>query len=193
MISRRRFVASLGSAVAVPIVAQTQDTASAITQSMFGPMDESAYRPVQLPPKQTARVLTGEQRDALERELKCQCGCTLDVYTCRTTDFTCPVSPAMHRDVMALVDGGYDAAEIREAFMHGYGEQVLMAPVRAGFNWIGYLLPFAVLAGGAAFATMLARKWSHRRSLAAVASPSEPRDISVRDVERIDAAVRRDG
>jgi cytochrome c-type biogenesis protein CcmH len=159
---------------------------------MFGPMDGSAYRAVRLPPKQTARVLSGEQRDALERELKCQCGCTLDVYTCRTTDFTCPVSPAMHRDVLALVDGGYDAAEIREAFMRGYGEQVLMAPVRAGFNWIGYLLPFAVLAGGAAFATMLARKWSRRRSMVAAPSPSETRDISLRDAERIDAAVRRD-
>jgi cytochrome c-type biogenesis protein CcmH len=192
VISRRGFLASLGSAAAVPVVAQTQDSASTITQTMFGPMDEGAYRPVQLPPKQTARVLSGEDRDALERELKCQCGCTLDVYTCRTTDFTCPVSPAMHQDVVALVDGGYNAAEIREAFMRGYGEQVLMAPVRAGFNWVGYLLPFAVLAGGAAFVTMLARKWSHRRLAVAAASRSEPRDISLRDTERIDAAVRRD-
>ena len=26
---------------------------------------------------------------ALEKRLRCGCGCTLDVYTCRTTDFTC--------------------------------------------------------------------------------------------------------
>ena len=25
----------------------------------------------------------------VEKTLKCQCGCNLDVYTCRTTDFTC--------------------------------------------------------------------------------------------------------
>lgn len=188
MISRRRFLACVASGAAVPLVVQSQDTASGITQTMFGPMDEGAYRPVRLPPRQTASVLTAEQRDALERDLKCQCGCTLDVYTCRTTDFTCPVSPAMHRDVVALVDGGYDAAEIREAFMRGYGERVLMAPVRAGFNWIGYLLPFAVLAGGAAFATMLAKRWARARS----AAPVHPPSVTARDVERVDAMVRRE-
>jgi cytochrome c-type biogenesis protein CcmH/NrfF len=98
----------------------------------------------------------------------------------------------MHRDVVGLVAGGYDSAEIREAFMRGYGEQILMAPVRAGFNWVGYLLPFAVLAGGGAFATLLARKWSRRRLLTATSSTPEPREISPRDAERIDAAVRSD-
>ena len=65
--------------------------------------------------RQAARRTT--QRDALEHRIHCQCGCTLDVFTCRTTDFSCQVSPAMHRDVMALVDGGYSAQEIIDAFV----------------------------------------------------------------------------
>src|SRR2546426_1069442 len=31
---------------------------------------------------------------AIEKRLHCTCGCGLDVYTCRTTDFTCTPSPA---------------------------------------------------------------------------------------------------
>ena len=94
--------------------------------------------------------MTPMQRDALEHQIRCQCGCTLDVYTCRTTDFSCQVSPAMHRDIMALVEGGYSAQEILDAFVDTYGERALMAPKKEGFNWAGYLVPFGALAAGAA-------------------------------------------
>ena len=87
------------------------------TSNLFA-MDQGAARPVRLPPKANAvKQLTNTQRDELEHQLHCQCGCTLDVFTCRTTDFSCQVSPAMHRDVMALVDGGYSAQEIIDAFV----------------------------------------------------------------------------
>ena len=105
-------------------------------------MDQGAARPVRLPPKANAvKQLTNTQRDALEHQLHCQCGCTLDVFTCRTTDFSCQVSPAMHRDVMALVDGGYSAQEIIDAFVSTYGERVLMAPPRSGFNILAWVSP----------------------------------------------------
>ena len=71
-------------------------------------MDGDAYHPVTRPRKPDALPsMSDADRDALEHNLHCQCGCTLDVYTCRTTDFTCPVSPAMHQDVRRLVAGGY--------------------------------------------------------------------------------------
>ena len=79
-------------------------------------------------------MLTPTQRDDLEHHIRCQCGCTLDVYTCRTTDFSCQVSPAMHRDVMALVEGGYWAQEIIDAFVETYGERALMAPNKVGLQ-----------------------------------------------------------
>ena len=51
----------------------------------------------------------------------------------------------MHSDVMGLVAGGHSGAEILAAFKAVYGEKVLMAPVRSGFNLIGYTMPFIVL------------------------------------------------
>jgi cytochrome c-type biogenesis protein CcmH len=87
---------------------------------------------------------------AIEQRLACNCGCTLDVFTCRTTDFTCTYSPALHREVLALRDGGKTAQEILDAFVEKYGEKALMAPKPEGFNLAGYLLPGAVIAAAAA-------------------------------------------
>ena len=123
-------------------------------------MNDNAYRSVVRPPKPGAGPsMSAAARDELEHHLHCQCGCTLDVYTCRTTDFTCPISPAMHQDVMHLVEGGYTGTEILGAFRAAYGERVLMAPVREGFNWAAYITPFVAIGTGAAVVTLLTQRW----------------------------------
>lgn len=91
------------------------------------------------------------QIQAIEQKLACNCGCTLDVFTCRTTDFSCTYSPKLHREVLALRDQGKTAQEILDAFVAKYGEKALMAPkARGGFNLAGYFLPGALVAAGGA-------------------------------------------
>jgi cytochrome c-type biogenesis protein CcmH/NrfF len=87
---------------------------------------------------------------AIEQRLACNCGCTLDVFTCRTTDFSCTYSPALHREVVALYENGKTAREILDAFVEEYGEKALMAPKPQGFNLAGYFLPGAAIAAAAA-------------------------------------------
>lgn len=149
------------------------------------------YRPVKLEPKPNARPsMTQIERDALEHQIKCQCGCVLDIFTCRTTDFTCSVSPAMHGDVLALVDGGYTAPEILNAFQSTYGERVLMAPVKSGFNLLGYTMPFLALGAGAiAVAAVLRRLKS--RAPEPILAPTVA--ATTDELARLDQAVRRDG
>jgi len=164
---------------------------------MSGPMSESAYRPVALPPKPGAKPsMSDGQRDALEHQLHCQCGCTLDVFTCRTTDFTCPVSPPMHSDIVKLVLGGYTAVEILDAFRKTYGERVLMSPVREGFNWAGYVAPFVALGGATVAVAALIHRWrdvpaaaagNGASPLAADASAATPDEMA-----RLEAAIRDD-
>jgi cytochrome c-type biogenesis protein CcmH len=148
---------------------------------------------VRRPPKANARSsMTADARDALEHEIRCQCGCTLDVYTCRTTDFSCQVSPAMHRDVISLVEGGYSAQEILDAFVDTYGERALMSPKREGFNWAGYLMPFAALGAGAA-AVVVVLRGMQRRTASVAAAPRAPAVQATPDeLARLDAAIRRD-
>src|SRR3990172_5145891 len=77
----------------------------------------------------------------VEEKLRCTCGCNLSVYTCRTTDFTCETSPAMHRQVVGLADQAKSADEILQIFVSQHGETVLMAPPRRGFNLAAYFVP----------------------------------------------------
>ena len=176
-------------------IAQAPRAATAVDSSNLFAMDQSASRPVRLPPKPGARVVvSADERDALEHRIRCQCGCTLDVYTCRTTDFSCQVSPSMHRDAMALVSGGYSAQEIIDAFVGVYGERVLMAPSATGFNLLGWVAPFVALGGGAILVAVLLRTW--RRPAAGGASPPipsvRPSDATDAELARLDAAVRDD-
>lgn len=95
----------------------------------------------------------------IEQKLRCTCGCNLSVYTCRTTDFTCPVSPKMHAQVVALVKQGKTAQQVLDAFVAQYGQMVLMAPPREGFNLLGYLLPGTLIVlVGAGLTWMLVRR-----------------------------------
>ena len=85
---------------------------------------------------------------AIERRMRCTCGCTLDIYTCRTTDFSCTFSPALHQEVMTMYSEGKTPEEIIAAFVEREGEAILMAPPAEGFNLTGYLVPGTVMLAG---------------------------------------------
>jgi cytochrome c-type biogenesis protein CcmH len=201
MMRRREFLTSAalgGVALFGARVMSAQQTAPAqgTTSNLFD-MDQAAAKTVRRPPKPGATPsMTPDQRDALEHEIRCQCGCTLDVYICRTTDFSCQVSPAMHHDIMSLVEGGYSAKEILDAFVSTYGEQALMAPVRSGFNWAGYLVPFAALGAGAiALVTVLRgmqRRPSPAPSRGRLATAPDGVTATADELAKLQAAVRRD-
>jgi cytochrome c-type biogenesis protein CcmH len=116
---------------------------------------------------------------SIETRLACNCGCTLDVFTCRTTDFSCTYSPRLHREVLALKAKGLTAQQVLDAFVAKYGEKALMAPKPKGWmNLTGYLLPGAlILAAGAGLLALIARRKTivaNDRETADRASPSIP-------------------
>jgi cytochrome c-type biogenesis protein CcmH len=117
---------------------------------------------------------------ALEHRLKCTCGCNLDIYTCRTTDFTCTYSPALHQEVLALRKEGRSDDQIVEAFVAKYGETILMAPRPVGFNLAGYLVPgLLVTLIAIALAWILVRR--SRRMVVVAAAPATAPPMAVPD------------
>src|SRR5438552_836480 len=78
---------------------------------------------------------------AIEKQIHCTCGCNLDVYTCRTTDFTCGTSPAMHRRVVALAEQGKRAQQLPDAFVQQHGTSTLLVPPQHSSNPAGNLNP----------------------------------------------------
>lgn len=179
--------------VAAPRSLHGQDRAGIADTSNLFAMDQSAARSVRRPAKPGARpLLNPAQRDELEHRIRCQCGCTLDVYTCRTTDFSCQVSPAMHRDIMALVEGGYDAREILDSFVEVYGERALMAPSKEGFNLLGWILPGTAVAAGAIGLAVLIRRWHRTRVDAPLGATAGALPATPDELARLEAAIRND-
>jgi len=97
----------------------------------------------------------------------------------------------MHRDVMALVDGGYSAQEIIDAFVQTYGERALMAPKKEGFNLLGWTAPFIALAVGGAVLLGFLRKWGQRTQAVRASQPLSV-DATADELARVEAAVRNE-
>jgi len=141
LVSKRSALAALAAivALAAPAAAQTPPAPRAPASRL--PAAEMAVSPAaslrpggQAPAADTSRgrlsapQMAGRSRapvvartddslvKAIEQQLRCTCGCNLDVYTCRTTDFTCATSPAMHRVLLARLDSGMTAAQVIAAF-----------------------------------------------------------------------------
>ena len=162
---RRGFLRAGFVAIALPLVTQAQDSLSG--RGSVGTLrdPEALGRPRQ---PTDARENESEVQ-AIELRLACNCGCTLDVFTCRTTDFSCTYSPRLHREVLALRQKGLTAQQVLDAFVAKYGEKALMAPKPEGFNLAGYLVPGVAIA---AAAVALFAVINRRRAALAAAGPS---------------------
>lgn len=125
---------------------------------------------------------------AIEKRLKCSCGCGLDIYTCRTTDFTCTYSPALHKEVVRLAGQGKSSEQIIDEFIGQYGEAVLMAPPRRGFNLAGYFVPSLAIVVAAAFLVRVLRRWTREGQGVGAPSPtpqSRTPNASPAELERL--------
>ena len=105
----------------------------------------------------------------LEKRLRCTCGCGLDVYTCRTTDFSCTTSPAMHRQVLGLLDRGLTEEQVVQAFVDEHGQSVLMAPPKKGFNLAAYFVPGIAIVVASAVLFVVLRRWTRATAAAPAA------------------------
>ncbi len=206
--TRRLFLTRAGSVAVVAagsvLLSRTawgQDAAT--PQSATAPggeeMTSDSYKPVVRPAKPNAvKQMDEKQLEAFERNLACPCPCTLDIYTCRTTDFNCGISPAVHGDIQRLVEGGYNADEIMAAMTQTYGDFILMQPRKQGFNLLAWFAPFAAIGLGAVAIGALLRGWRRNADVAAAKRASEPVkvdpsiDATPDELARLQAALREE-
>jgi cytochrome c-type biogenesis protein CcmH/NrfF len=141
----------------------------------------------------TTAADTDAAYQVIEKRLKCSCGCGLDIYTCRTTDFNCTYSPGLHRQVVALAEEGKTAQQIIDAFVAQYGQQVLMAPPERGFNLAGYWVPSLAILVAAGFLIRTLRRWTRAAAAADAAAPALAGrvDASPAELERLRRELER--
>ena len=114
-------------------------------------------------------VPTPEQEElaAIESELKCPVCRSQSVRTSRSF-----MAEDMSRRVRQMVAEGSRREEIRDYFVARYGDYIVLAPRKEGFGWTVWLLPFALVLGGAATIVAITRRWKARPPPAAPTPPS---------------------
>jgi cytochrome c-type biogenesis protein CcmH len=110
----------------------------------------------------------GEARPTLA-ELEAEIICP----TCHTTldQSSAPIAERMRRFIRARIAAGDTKSEIKRKLVAQFGEQVLAAPPKRGFDLLVWILPPVSVACGAAALGLLARRWSRRRSPAGGGAP----------------------
>ena len=74
-----------------------------------------------------------------------------------------PVAERIRAFIRERIAAGDSKGEIKEKLVAEFGEGVLAAPPRSGFNLLAWILPLAGLALAVVVLTLLARRWRQRR------------------------------
>ncbi len=83
----------------------------------------------------------------ITRGLACTCGCNMVVAACEGS-MECGAAAQITRQVEQMVEEGRTKQEILQYFVNKYGETILAAPTKEGFNFLAWILPFMALALG---------------------------------------------
>ncbi|HEU4450040.1 MAG TPA: cytochrome c-type biogenesis protein [Gaiellaceae bacterium] len=102
----------------------------------------------------------------LEREVICP--------TCKTTLelSDAPVADRMRAFIRRRIAAGDTKSEIKDALVAQFGEAVLAAPPREGFNLLAWLLPLAGATVALAALGVALRRWSRTRAAPAAVEQS---------------------
>jgi cytochrome c-type biogenesis protein CcmH len=143
---KRLRIAILGALVS-GILAQPAAAQDGVSGGETGVSDPAPV-PVALTPEQE------ELAEEIESMLKCPVCRSQSVRTSRSF-----MAEDMSRRIRQMVAEGRSKEEIREYFVARYGDYIVLAPRKEGFTWTVWLLPFALVLGGAVTIVAVARRW----------------------------------
>lgn len=122
-------------------------------------------------PEEAARV------NAVAAQLRCVVCQALSVADSPST-----TAAQMRAIILEQLREGRSPEEIKAYFVSRYGEWVLLAPTRSGFNLLVWALPFVGIAGGVLAVVLVARRWVARgRAAGAGGGRPQPVDAAARE------------
>ncbi len=125
-----------------------------------------------------------EQTHELAAELRCPVCQNLSV-----ADSPSEMAIQMREVIFEKLKNGESPEQVRGYFVSRYGEWILLAPTRKGFNWLAWLLPFVAILGGAGIIVLTIRRAS-RRGHGPNGDASRPLDP--RYASRLDAELKEE-
>lgn len=101
-------------------------------------------------------VWAASQLANLENALMCKCDdkCGKVLINC-----TCDTSKETRKSLMANLESGLTVDQIVKQYVDKYGETVLSAPTKSGFNLSAWIMPFAALAIGGLGVRKVIQSW----------------------------------
>jgi cytochrome c-type biogenesis protein CcmH len=99
----------------------------------------------------------------------------------------------MRAIVKERLAAGDSPEQVIQYFVDKYGEWILLAPRRHGFNWLVWMAPFAALAVGLVLFAVIVRRWTRRRRTRVTASAPPALDPAMRERIRREMELEGEG
>jgi cytochrome c-type biogenesis protein CcmH len=98
---------------------------------------------------------------SIQNELACFCGCGMTIQGC-LGGMICSESKTVSKQVGDLLDQGKGKAEVLQVMGAQYGERILAAPTKKGFNLTAWILPFVALVIGGVIVAKVIAGWKRQ-------------------------------
>jgi cytochrome c-type biogenesis protein CcmH len=105
----------------------------------------------------SAAVVISDLENALMCKCDDKCGKVMINCTCSTSDKT-------RADFRKKLESGLTTEQVIQIYVDKYGETILSAPTKTGFNLTAWLTPFAALVGGGLGIRKIAQTWLSKGS-----------------------------
>ena len=112
-----------------------------------------------------------EQRPTLvelEKEVMCPtCNQTLELSHA-------PIADRIRAFIVERISAGDTKTEIKDKLVAQFGERILAAPTKSGFNLLAWVLPFVGIVAAGAIVFVVLRRWRRSRGVPEISESAEP-------------------
>ena len=120
------------------------------------------------------------------KEFICNCGCNKMLTDC---DMQC--GEQLRGVIAAKIAEGWDKPRIMNLLVKSYGEKLLAAPTKSGFNLTAWVTPFVAILGGGVMISLAVGEWvARRRATQRVRYASRVQPVEGRYLDRVDEELK---
>ncbi len=133
------------------------------------------------PPVASALVVSD-----VAKEFICNCGCNKMLTDC---DMQC--GEQLRGVIAAKIGEGWDKQRIMNLLVRNYGEKLLAAPTKSGFNLTAWIIPFVTILFGGALISLAVGEWGARRRDSQRVRLAMPTGVEERYLARVDEELKK--
>lgn len=119
------------------------------------------------------------------KEFVCNCGCNKMLTDC---DMQC--GEQLRGVIAAKIGEGWGKPRIMDLLVRNYGEKLLAAPTKSGFNLTAWITPFAAILLGGVMISLAVGEWVARRRATQDVRLTTPASVEGKYLQRVDEELK---